>query len=229
MKRTINLVVGDIRFQLKYGFYVLYAFFTLLYIAVLYIFPAGWKADASSIIIFSDPALLGMIFTGVLVLFEKSERVINSIAVSPVKTSEYLLSKAFTLGLISLLTGLILGVTAGSIHYPVRFVLALFFGSWIFTWMGLLVSTKINTLNQYVMSLIPMLIVVTSPVITYQFFNPHPAWLLHPGVAIFELMNNITEYDLMAGVSIVVWLFLTYSVTQNQFSKMLKKMGGAKL
>lgn len=229
MTRTIKLIGGDVRFQLKYGFYLLYGFFTLVYIAILYILPTEWKTDAASIIIFSDPALLGMIFTGVLLLFEKNERVINSIAVSPVKTGEYLLSKAVTLGFISLLTGVILGIAAGSIEYPARFIAALFFGSWVFTWIGLLVGTKINTLNQYILCLIPLLIIVTSPVITYQFFNPHPAWLIHPGVAVFELLNNNTDNDLIAGISLIIWLILIYFITRNQFSKMLKTLGGAKL
>ncbi|MDR1341327.1 MAG: ABC transporter, partial [Prevotellaceae bacterium] len=68
MKRIIKLMAGDVRFQIKYGFYLLYAFFTFLYIAILYILPSAWKSDATTLVIYSDPALLGLIFVGVIVL-----------------------------------------------------------------------------------------------------------------------------------------------------------------
>lgn len=229
MMRTLNLMLGDIRFQIKYGFYLLYAFFTLLYVAILCLLPSGWKQDAAPLIIFSDPALLGMIFTGVIVLFEKSERVINSIAVSPVKAGEYMVSKAVTLGLISLATGVTLGVTSGGIEFPFRFVSGLFLGSCIFTWTGLLVTTKIDTLNRYVIYIIPLSAVVTVPVIIYRFFNAHPLWLIHPGVATFELLNNYADYDFIAAISIAAWLPTIYVITKRQFSKMLKTLGGGKL
>ena len=91
--RLKSLIVSDIRFQFRYGFYWVYILFTLVYVAVLHLLPAAWRTDAALLMIFTDPAAMGLFFMGSIVLFEKNERVLDSIAVSPVSPIEYVLSK----------------------------------------------------------------------------------------------------------------------------------------
>ena len=91
--RIIHLIKGDIVFQIKYGFYFLYVVFTVLYAFVLVILPETWQETVASLMIYSDPAAMGLFFMGAIVLFEKSQRVLNSLAVSPIHISEYILSK----------------------------------------------------------------------------------------------------------------------------------------
>ena len=54
--KIFNLILWDMRFQAKYGFYLLYAFLTVLYTAVLVSIPQSIKPALSAILIFSDPA-----------------------------------------------------------------------------------------------------------------------------------------------------------------------------
>ncbi|MCU0397747.1 MAG: hypothetical protein MUC73_06555, partial [Cyclobacteriaceae bacterium] len=49
------------------------------------------------LVIFNDPALLGFLFVGVLVLFEKNENTLDALAVTPIKISNYILSKSISL------------------------------------------------------------------------------------------------------------------------------------
>ena len=88
-----NLFLGDIKFQVKYGFYFIYLIFTLLYIVSLTILPADWIKETSWILIFTDPSIMGLVFMGAIVQLEISEKTFNSLAVAPIKSSEYLLSK----------------------------------------------------------------------------------------------------------------------------------------
>jgi len=73
--RLKALLIGDIRFQFKYGFYFLYLIFTILYVGMLYALPAAWRERAAVLMIFTDPAAMGLYFMGAIVLFEKGERV----------------------------------------------------------------------------------------------------------------------------------------------------------
>jgi len=57
--RFLSTLLNDVRFQVKYGFYFLYAFFSSIYIAVLLVCPQEYKKIAAAIIILSDPAMLG--------------------------------------------------------------------------------------------------------------------------------------------------------------------------
>ena len=99
-----GLILGDIRQQYKYGFYALYTLFTLVYIAVLRILPMQWKELCTTTLIFSDPVLIGLMFMGAIILFEKSEKVMQALAVSPISIHAYILSKVISIGLISLLS-----------------------------------------------------------------------------------------------------------------------------
>ena len=67
--RIRSLIIGDVRFQFKYGFYLLYLFFSVLYISLVYIFPVSWRERAAILMIFSDPAAMGLYFMGAIVLF----------------------------------------------------------------------------------------------------------------------------------------------------------------
>ena len=98
-----GLILGDIRQQYKYGFYALYTLFTLVYITVLRILPMPWKELCTTTLIFSDPVLIGLMFMGAIILFEKSEKVMQALAVSPISIHAYILSKVISIGLISLL------------------------------------------------------------------------------------------------------------------------------
>ena len=71
--KFFNALKNDIRFQIKYGFYFLYAFFSLIYMAVLWIMPSEYKNMTASLIILTDPAMLGIFFIGGIWLLEKRE------------------------------------------------------------------------------------------------------------------------------------------------------------
>ena len=74
--RLRSLILWDIRFQARYGFYFLYAVLTAIYVAVLSAVPEGGREKATAILIFSDPASMGLFFMGAIVLLEKS-RIFN--------------------------------------------------------------------------------------------------------------------------------------------------------
>ena len=99
--RLIKLVQGDIRFQFRYGFYFLYLIFCLLYISLAYVMPLTWRQTAVIVMVFTDPAAIGLFFMGAIVLYEKSERVLDSLAVSPIKVTEYVIAKLLSISLIS--------------------------------------------------------------------------------------------------------------------------------
>lgn len=85
--------------------------------------------------IYSDPAALGLFFMGAIVLLEKSERVLNALAVSPVTIMEYILSKVTSLVVISVLVSLVLALTAGCDNIPLL-LLSVALTSGIFTLLG---------------------------------------------------------------------------------------------
>lgn len=226
--RLKALVFGDIRFQFKYGFYFIYLVLTLLYIAALSALPKEWRQTAGLLMIFSDPAAMGLFFMGAIVLFEKSERVLDSLAVSPVKPVEYVLSKLVSIALISTLAALVIGLTAGGIKHPTTFLAGVFFCSCLFSAVGLMVASRSATLNGFILATVPAELVINIPAVLW-LFGFRPGWLiLHPGVSMMMLCSGTGNLPL-ALLILLAWTGLFTVITVRTITKMFSGVGGVKL
>ncbi|MDL2301898.1 ABC transporter permease [Lachnospiraceae bacterium OttesenSCG-928-D06] len=225
--RFIKLLLGDMRFQIKYGFYFLYVTFSVVYIMLLLVFPEAWREKAASVMIYSDPAALGLFFMGAIVLLEKSERVLNALAVSPVTTIEYILSKVLSLAVISVLVSLVLAVVADSNNIPIL-LLSVALTSGIFTLLGLIVATRISSLNGYLMATVPVEIICFVPPLIYLFY-PADILRFYPLSSSMALITGSTHgagYDIaILALVFTLLLVLAYGSTE----KMWKRLGGVKL
>ena len=110
--RLRSLFLLDMRFQAKYGFYFLYAVLTIIYVIVLLAVPESWRENIAAILIFSDPASMGLFFMGAIVLLEKNQHTPCAFAVSPVRAEEYIAAKSGSLSVISLVVAAVLALTA---------------------------------------------------------------------------------------------------------------------
>ncbi len=226
--RARALLIGDIRFQFKYGFYFTYLIFTVIYVALLYALPVDWWEKAAILMIFTDPAAMGLYLMGAIVLFEKSERVLNSIAVSPVKPIEYVTSKLMSIALISTAVGLIIGISGSVIANPVFFIIGIFLGSCLFSSIGLMVAANIASLNQFMVASIPAEVFINLPAIAW-LFGWKPDWLiLHPGVCIIELCLN-GDRALLATAILVIWTLLSVLFATHITDRSFRALGGIKL
>lgn len=226
--RTKALLIGDIRFQYKYGFDFLYMVFSILYISLLYLLPVTWRKQGAILMVFTDPAAMGLFFMGAIVLFEKGERVLNSIAISPVKPIEYVISKLLSIALISTTVGLFIGLVGHVISNPLLFIIGVCLGSCLFSAVGLMLAVNITTLNQFIVATIPAEIIINLPGIAW-LFGWKPRWLiLHPGVCIIELCES-GENALLALPILIIWTVISILLAQYVVSKSLRSLGGAKL
>ena len=179
-----GLILGDIRQQYKYGFYALYTLFTLVYITVLRILPMPWKELCTTTLIFSDPVLIGLMFMGAIILFEKSEKVMQALAVSPISIHAYILS-----------------------------------GSALFTLVGISLSAFISTMNNFMLIMVPTLIISVAPISVYTMGYKSGAMLLHPSISLIELMSgNISVISLIA---ISIWCIAMYIFSCLSVKKMM--------
>ncbi len=222
------LLIQDIKFQYKYGFYFLYLVFSVFYITLLYALPVAWREKAAILMIFSDPAAMGLFFMGAIVLFEKGERVLDSIAVSPAKPYEYMLSKLVSIGVISTVVALVIGFSGGVIANHFYFIAGVFLCSCLFSSVGIILAAKITTLNQFILATIPAQVLINIPAIAYLFgWKPFPL-LLHPGVCMIELCENGTN-ALPAIIILILWVILVAVLAEKAVAKMLRSVGGFKL
>ena len=94
MKRLYHLTVSSLNLIHLSGITWLYGILTLIYIVIIMMVNVSWRNAVSSLLIFSDPAAMGLYFMGAVVLLEKSQRVDAYVAITPVKSSEYVFFKS---------------------------------------------------------------------------------------------------------------------------------------
>ena len=225
--RLGNLLLGDIRFQAKYGFYFLYAVLTVIYTITLFAVPGSWKENTAAILIFSDPASMGLFFMGAIVLLEKSQHTPCAFAVSPVRPMEYIIAKVSSLSAISLVVAAILALAArvDNLHIV---LLGTVISSAIFTLFGIITATKIISLNQFILWTVPIEIVCFVPAILH-LFKITPAWLrYYPINVCMEMVSGSAP----SGIGIVVVIALTailLILSKDCVLKMWSSTGGVKI
>lgn len=226
--RLKNLIIGDTKFQFKYGFYFIYVILTALYISLIFALPFEWREKSATIMIFSDPAAMGLFFMGAIVLLEKSERVLNSIAVSPVKEREYILSKVISLGIISTVVGIIIALSAHT-NNLLAVILGTFLGSVFFTLLGLIVAANISSLNQFIVATVPIELICFLPPIWYLFGYDKIFMLIHPSCIIIRLISGNSEHMLILIIALCIWIGFLYILTHKYIKIMFQNVGGIKL
>lgn len=224
--RIKNLIIWDIKFQIKYGFYTLYAFMSIFYSFILLIIPQSIKIKAGIIMIFLDPAAMGIFFMGAIILLEKSERVLNVLAISPVMIIEYLISKIVSLGIISIFVAIILSYISG-IKNIIPIINGTFLTSCLFTLLGIIIGVNINNLNQYIISTVPIQIICFIPPLFYIFGYNASFIKYYPFNSCIRLIMN--ENIIINDIIIVIITILALFIVAYHFTKkMFREVRGIK-
>ena len=163
-KRLINSIKADVQFQLKHGFYTVYIVLSVIYIAILGYIPHETQKIVLPLLIYFDPAGLGLFFIGGMVLLEKEQGVLALLYITPLKTEEYIISKVITLGLISSLAGTVISLAAYGISANYMLLISgTFLVSVFYTLIGIIIASKTVNVNSYIVKMIPAIIVFLIP------------------------------------------------------------------
>ena len=216
--RFLNALKNDFRFQIKYGFYFLYAFFTVVYIAALLITPSEYKTLAASFIILTDPAMLGIFFIGGIWLLEKGEGL-------------YILAKAISLAVLSTISAdLIVLIGMGGAVHLVRLSFSVFLGAVVFNLIGLMIASYARSVNHYMLIVcLPTAFLSMPPVLT-AFGITHPLLELFPGTALWHMIAGTIDVtrsvNSLAAIVLILWLGLLSYFANKRIGTALQSEGG---
>jgi fluoroquinolone transport system permease protein len=213
----------DILFQVKQGFYLVYAVVTLVYLLILFSIPATARTEVTAYLILSDTSIIGVTFMGALVLLEKQQNTLQSLFITPVKLSSYLWAKVLSLTLIAIVTSAIIGfVPGGLVHNWPATLLSVGLTSLFFSFFGLGLAASSETLNDYLANIMLGGLIMCLPIALYFFL---PGWsLLFPINASIDLLLVSPEAQGVKGIIgntavLVCWNLLAYLYAHQQFSK----------
>jgi fluoroquinolone transport system permease protein len=152
VRMLLSAVGWDLRLQLRYQIVTISAIVTLLYSVILPAVPAGVIDDALVVLIFSDPSMLGFLFVGALVLFERGANTLQAVVVTPLSSSQYLWSKAISLTLIAVPCGFAMAVAGRGVDLaPLALLAAIVLTSLLFVFLGFVGVARARTVNEYLL------------------------------------------------------------------------------
>lgn len=226
MNRLFVTIHTDLRLQIRNGFYYAAAFVLGIYVLVLTQLPIagvrlGWLLPA---LVVNNLMISSFYFVGGMVLLEKNDGTLTAQGVTPLRTGEYIWSKALTLTVLGMAyNGIIAGLLAGP-----RVALALMPGlaaaSLFYCLFGLAAVAYYSSLNRYLMPSLLWIGLLTLPLVPDAMGWQHPLLYLHPLFALLLLLHAATEpvgagLLLYAVVYAALWLAFAFWLARHRIAQ----------
>ena len=229
MKVLFSTIRWDLCLLLKYQIITVAAIITLFYVSVVLFFPVEIPEKIVLYIIFTDPTMIGFIFIGAMVLFEKTANTLEVLSITPMKVWQYLLSKAIALTLVALVSGLIMAFAAFQTDFNIIYmVVAISFSSVMLIFIGFIGVSRIKTLNQYILIIPIFLLPVALPILDFLDIVTSPLFYLIPTQAsliLFEASRNeVSILNQVYSITyLLAWVIFTFYLARNHFIVYIKK------
>lgn len=182
-----------------------------------------------TLLIFNDPAIIGLFFAGLTILVEKNTQVITALFVTPVNHHIYILSRVLALSIVGLGCALGMAVSVMGINFDLlRFSFGVFGTCLIFSLSGVIVVCHAEEFLIFLLKMIPVLLVFSLPMLNY-YEVTDIAWLrLFPIQGGLDLI--VTSYP-SSSISFpwfsvalqLLWMIALYFLAFHQFSKHIIK------
>lgn len=157
MSVLVNTIKWDLKLIVKYNIALIAFIITTLYVAAFFAFNTAGYEKIIAMLIFSDPVMYGYIFISVMVLFEKDAGTLKALAVTPLSTKRYILSKAIAFTLLSTVTSTIMLLASRPVYVNYgNFFIAVISSSMLFIFIGIISISRVRNFNQFIV-IIPMI------------------------------------------------------------------------
>lgn len=213
----IKWIKHEINIQRVNGLYSVYIIVNLVYIFLLGYVPERYIDLATSIIIFSDPTMIGMVFVGAFILLEKRNNVTKGIGISPLGARGYVIGKVISMWVISVITSLVIAsVYKVRTFNVVGLITSISIGSAIFTCIGIIVGEYVKSMNQYLVVIIIASIILAIPLLSLIGLNFISLSIIPTGsifsmIAISIVGGDILIWDILISL---VWMFGVFIITE---------------
>lgn len=219
-----QILLYDIKLQWRQGFWGIYFFLSLAFLLILFSIPTENRQMVSSLFILTDTSMLGIIFVGALILFEKQQNVMQSLFVTPLTLRNYLLSKTLSLGLLVFTMSLFIYLPTSPFDRRIFIIIPIvLITSTMFTLMGLGISARVKSINQYFGFIITASMLIVIPAAMFLLVNAKWLIIFPYNAAIDLLLNPIDDLSviniLADALLLIVWTFISYLFAYRQFEK----------
>ena len=196
------------------------------------------QTQVHSVLLFFDPAVIGIVFVGALVLFEKTENVLQALVITPMKTDDYLLSKVISLTILSLISAtvfMLLMVFFNETEFNLAYLfLGITLTSIMLILIGFILISRVQSVNGYMLGMIIGFLALTFPPLLDLFgLFENPVFYLWPTQASFIIFDgvfnasNLEIWEIAYGIGYqILWIVLCYYLAKKMFYEFIISRGG---
>jgi len=230
MRSFFALLRQDIRFELRHGIYTVYAVVCGMYVLLLLSLSQSLRMVITPLLIFSDPAVLGFFFMGGIVLLERKQDVLSSLFVTPVSPAQYVLSKALSLALLSLVAALLIALPFFVFNFHLLpFILGVFFTSILVGLISIPFAVNAESLNEYFLSSGLFMVIFMPPLIEYFLQSGSKLFLLFPTQASILLIRGAFSgispaAQLAASAYLMLWISAAWVLANRSVHRYIHRL-----
>lgn len=232
MKAFWNLLRWDMVMQVRYGFWAAGAVVTMVWVALLWSLPKDLLDLWLPYLLYSDISVVGLFFICGIVFFDRRQGMINALAVSPMTTRSWLVSKVVSLTFLSTMVVCALAVLlyGWGLAWG-RLLPGIILSSVLFTLIGFLGAARLTTMTGFLTFFILVSIPSGLPTLAYFDIWSHPLlWLLpfQPMLVVIRhgFVPVSTGEATLAFVLLLAWIGLGYHLAVLSFHRYLASRPG---
>lgn len=231
MSNLKNMIKWEFTLLSRYKIIHISILSVILYFLTTQAVPDLDRPIFHSMLLFFDPAIIGIMFIGALVLFEKSENVLQALVITPMKIDDYILSKISSLTILSIISAaifiILLNIFSG-VDFDILFLASgIILTSIMLILLGFILVSRVNSINEYLLAMVVAFLGLLFPPmlhlsgiyenVVFYLWPTHASLLLFTGVfnsASLELWETV--YGI---VYQIIWIFLLYYLAKKAFYK----------
>lgn len=227
MKIFLHLLTQDFRLLQRYNIIKVSILVTAIYMALFYWLRELEEAEKILVlIIFNDPALIGFLFAGVMVLFERNENTLQALSVTPLRKGQYILSKSLALSLIATACCFAMAIAAmGSRFNFIHFGMASMLTTLMFSFLGFMMVAGEKGFNRFILKTLGIILVLALPFLGFFGLSPREWFLWIPSQPAIDLFRASFREDspgsmiLYAYSALIFWTAAGFYLSRKMIRK----------
>jgi fluoroquinolone transport system permease protein len=233
MTQLKTMLKWDVILQSRYKIIHLSILSVIIYYMSLVAIPSMNTTEFKTLYLFMDPTLIGIMFVGALVLFEKTENTLQALTVTPMETRTYFFSKIISLTVLSVISAFLFVFLAHGFDFHYLYMIAgIVLSSVFLILVGFLMVARCKSINEYLaLMMVVFLLLFVPPLLDISGIYENVIFYLWPSQASFLLFNGVfgtisLTDTIYAVVYLSIWIVGCYVLAKKAFYTHIVVGGG---
>lgn len=216
----------DFRLQRRYGFWYATGFVILIWVGVLQIVPEDLLGPAMPYILIADLEFFMFFMAGAL-FFEKGERTLFALLITPLRFGEYLAAKLLTMSTLALITcAVVVLIDYGLGFHPLPLLAGVAAMALLMVLAGFITAPLFPSVSEWLMPSTLVLSLASLPLLDYSGLFPHWVFYLVPTQGVALLLGSAFHQVTLTGWQLAyalvypaAWIVLLCRTARRVFHK----------